>query len=1185
MNPFRKGIGVIVLLLILALGTSTVVYAETEMMDIQAKVTEGDISVEINTDKEEYEVGDEILVQVIVSNNGETTLSDINVQIEWPKGIVEAQKNVASIDSIVAGESQTVEIKGTIILKVANPVNTVFDGFVESLPIVLGVALAIIVIIEIFLFIKKKKTGKLMAIALLVTTAAIAAPMLVEAKEVSIKVSTSFNFVDTNGEADVSATVSYVEYDVNSTAKHVTVHDPSIVYDEETDMYYIFGSHRAWAKSEDMINWTTFSNNINKQYSTIFAEPAKWAANGGTQGNTEYSVAGNLWAPDVVYNEAMEKWTMYMSVNGDNWFSSIVLLIADTPDGDWTYVGPVVYSGFTNKEEAEQTDFYNVYTGTDFPERYNQNRNGNHTYGLNAIDPCVFYDEEGRLWMTYGSWFGGIYLLELDPATGLRLFSHTYETIENVSDEYQGIKIAGGQHVSGEAPYIEYVDGNYYLYVTLGGLVSNGGYNMRVFKADNPEGPYLDITGDSAIYTTAGSNINGTVGVRVMSNYMWDYMDYGYVAQGHNSAYSDEDGNLFLVYHTRFDNQGEGHQVRVHQQFVNEDGWLVTAPFEYTGEVLREVKAEAVTGVYSMLYHKLGVDYANKECVTTAAVELLADGTVTGAYKGTWAFSESKGNPYVTMTIDGVEYKGVFVKQKMEASTDFAMTFTVLGDNEINLWGYKMDTNDEELVNQAAEVLTMPLGTLTDLTLPTEGTNATTITWTSSDESVIATDGKVTRPAEDSFVTLQATISRGSISVTKEFEIRVIAEYDSTKDKVIWTYDGKALDLSSATQGYYQYANPFHKDNTVGLDISNGVSIKFKLNRDGIASVFNTIMSFNTNTEGGLYIMDMAYLGYNGDGGWFDANIKNANYVNAWQPGTNFLGTDTAAVEVEIRLLPTGFEYYVNNELVYTDVDIPYYTSTDLISDDASDKVPGISQLKSYTDVLNYLSDTATVMNLGWGSWWKTSYNGFISAIELSVLGAPEIDYKGNLYLEEFVTGATIARDWISHEHGTLSAEYDDEHGYYLQYYVTGVSGNRGVYTIFDEAYQLSGNYTLEADIKLNSGTNRDTVFAILGADYNQIDYTGNKVTAETGYIFKMTVTQGTEEVIITGSEEKLIIPANTWVHIKLTVTEDGKAVTQIGDKTVVTTVNGSGQLGGIFALCARSNGLFAIDNITINSN
>ena len=42
----------------------------------------------------------------------------------------------------------------------------------------------------------------------------------------------------------------------------------------------------------------------------------------------------------------------------------------------------------------------------------------NTDYAPNAIDPTIFTDAEGKMWMTYGSWSGGIYLLEIDPKTG-----------------------------------------------------------------------------------------------------------------------------------------------------------------------------------------------------------------------------------------------------------------------------------------------------------------------------------------------------------------------------------------------------------------------------------------------------------------------------------------------------------------------------------------------------------------------------------------------------------------------------------------------------------------------------------------------------------------------------------------------------------------------------------------------
>ena len=64
--------------------------------------------------------------------------------------------------------------------------------------------------------------------------------------------------------------------------------------------------------------------------------------------------------------------------------------------------------------------------------------------------------------------------------------------------------------------------------------------------------------------------------MKILANYQWDTMPTAELAQGHNSAIVDHEGRALLVYHTRFNNNTEGHQVRVHQMFVNEDGWLVT---------------------------------------------------------------------------------------------------------------------------------------------------------------------------------------------------------------------------------------------------------------------------------------------------------------------------------------------------------------------------------------------------------------------------------------------------------------------------------------------------------------------------------------------------------------------------------------------------------------------------------
>lgn len=469
--------------------------------------------------------------------------------------------------------------------------------------------------------------------------------------------------------------------------KRVSVHDPSVIKDGGN--YYIFGSHRAWAKSSDLMSWDNITTNINSDYSTMFTE--LWENYCKTDTNPD--IQGNMWAPDVIYNTAMKKYCMYMSINGDDYNSVIVLLTSDTIDGPYTYVGPVVFSGFnTTTHPADYTDVYKVLgQGADLT-RYQSTKDTK----INAIDPCVKYDEDGNLWMSFGSWFGGIYMLKLDPKTGLRDYKTTYTTKENTSDAYYGYKIAGGHEVSGEGSYIIHTNGYYYLFMSYGGLTASGGYQMRVFRSKEITGPYIDENNNPAIFTKTTNNLFEKNGIRLMSSYSWSGSSEIHVAQGHNSALVDDDGRIFLVYHTRFSNRGEEHQVRTQQLFVNEDGWLVSAPYEYAGESLEKTgysKTELI-GDYEFLIHLQTAYFQSSGTgdigvVKAKDITLNADGTITSTEEdvsGNWTFEE--GTPKMSITVDGVTYKGYFLKMANESSHKVVMTFTALGDN-ICVWGSK----------------------------------------------------------------------------------------------------------------------------------------------------------------------------------------------------------------------------------------------------------------------------------------------------------------------------------------------------------------------------------------------------------------------------------------------------------------------------------------------------------------
>ncbi len=509
-----------------------------------------------------------------------------------------------------------------------------------------------------------------------------------------------------------------------SAANHlrVGVHDPSIVKLDDGS-YYIMGSHLAAARSNDLGSWTFTANSAAGTKNTTFfkdiytdlAVPASWSS----PSNANYDLSGNLWAPDIVYNEVLGKYCMYLSVNGDNYKSSIVMCTADNIDGPYTYVDTIVYSGFDNSStfNYSKTDVPKVLGNNPDLSRYLDNKGSwNPNYGTNAIDPAVFYDENGNLWMIYGSWFGGLYMLELDENTGLRDYNVKYNTVNDVSDAYMGIKAAGGHWVSGEGPYIEYMEdpetgkGYYYLFVSYGCFNNDGGYNMRIFRSDNPSGPYVDQNGNSAIYKTSGDNIGGNIGMRLMSNYKWNCNDRPNKAQGHNSVLMDDDGRLFVIYHNKFDDAYGFHEVRVHQLIMNEDGWPVATPYEYVpGENVSDVghTMAAVTGEYEFIFHKLNQKIVpdqmtsgnNAEVQYSQNITLNADGTVTGDVTGKWTISEDSAD--MTFTYNGVTYKGSFIVQSDE-SADMVkkMTFTATGNNTC-IWGSKKTAYNfsEDMVN------------------------------------------------------------------------------------------------------------------------------------------------------------------------------------------------------------------------------------------------------------------------------------------------------------------------------------------------------------------------------------------------------------------------------------------------------------------------------------------------------
>ena len=104
-------------------------------------------------------------------------------------------------------------------------------------------------------------------------------------------------------------------------------------------------------------------------------------------------------------------------------------------------------------------------------------------------------------------------------------------------------------------------------------------------------------------------------------------------------------------------------------------------------------------------------------------------------------------------------------------------------DEVINLYTKNGGVIDyKALIESDVNALSVPSSATTSLTLPTVGTaGGSKITWASSDASVIAADGTVNRPSDEEGnkkVTLTATLTNGGETVTKTFEVTVIAKSD-----------------------------------------------------------------------------------------------------------------------------------------------------------------------------------------------------------------------------------------------------------------------------------------------------------------------------------------------------------------------------------------------------------------------
>ncbi|KAK3291963.1 glycosyl hydrolase [Chaetomium fimeti] len=257
------------------------------------------------------------------------------------------------------------------------------------------------------------------------------------------------------------------------------IHDPTVIKTAAgTYLAAYTGDNVQLKTSTDRTQW--------QDAGPVFPNGAPWT--------TPYTGGAlNLWAPDLSFHN--NQYYLYYSASSFGSSRSAIFL-ATSPtgaSGSWTDQGLVIES-FADS-------------------------------GWNAIDPNLVVDAQGGWWLSLGSFWGGIKMVAIDPATGKRADSGVPLAIAARPD-------AGG---AVEAPFITRNGDFYYLWVSFDKCCQGAAstYRIMVGRSASVTGPYVDKEGRQMMQGG---------GSQVMSS-------HGAVhGPGHNAVFTDVDGDV-LVYH------------------------------------------------------------------------------------------------------------------------------------------------------------------------------------------------------------------------------------------------------------------------------------------------------------------------------------------------------------------------------------------------------------------------------------------------------------------------------------------------------------------------------------------------------------------------------------------------------------------------------------------------------------
>lgn len=463
----------------------------------------------------------------------------------------------------------------------------------------------------------------------------------------------------------------------NSKWNLANVHDPSVMLAED-GYYYMYQTDASYGnaheghghfhcrRSKDLVNWEYLG-------ATMEEAPA-WAVEKLNEYRNEMinaegkkldpikaeDISYGYWAP-VVRKVNNGLYRMYYSLVIDNYIKTGKKNTAENFDHSWTeraFIGLMETSNPASNQWEDKGMV--VCSASDQPntEANGWGRRGTGDWDayfkFNAIDPTYTITPEGKHWLIYGSWHSGFAALEVNPSTGMPLTPLAKPwTVEGNTIESFGKLVAtrgtsSNRWQASEGPDVIYnpQTQKYYMFMAYGQLAV--AYNTRVVRADRPEGPYVDMQGNSA---TAGIEMLPVV----TAPYKFSNSN-GWVGISHCGIFDDGQGNWYYTSQGRFPVDVPGINAsnaimmgHVRSILWTEDGWPIVMPERYGAVPKVAIAKEELEGNWELIQMKPTAQNSTNDGNATQyeskVITLGADGKVTSEAWGndqTWSFDAAK---------------------------------------------------------------------------------------------------------------------------------------------------------------------------------------------------------------------------------------------------------------------------------------------------------------------------------------------------------------------------------------------------------------------------------------------------------------------------------------------------------------------------------------------------------------